>query len=92
MVREFHFGPLGRPVEFVSEIVPYDVQQSIDLPRLQRLWSDLSQQGGGLMIFQKRHVMPTAQLLIEPRGHGQEFPHRSVVRVQSQSGRHNRHH
>src|SRR5262245_65826854 len=52
MVREFHFGPLGRPVEFVSEIVPDDMQQSVDLLWLQRLRPDLSQQAGGLVIFQ----------------------------------------
>jgi len=79
IVREFHFGPLCRPVEFVSEIVPDDMQQGIDLLWLQRLWSDLSQQAGGLMIFQKRHVMPTAQLLIEPRGHRQKLLNRSVM-------------
>jgi len=42
IVREIHFGPLGRPVEFVSEIVPDDMQQSIDLLWLQRLRSNLS--------------------------------------------------
>src|SRR5215510_3674205 len=60
IVREFHFGPFCRPIEFVPEIVPDDMQQGIDLLRLQRLWFDLSQQGSGLMIFQKRYVMPTA--------------------------------
>src|SRR5262249_56077063 len=66
IVREFHFGPLCRPVEFVSEIVPDDMQQGIDLLRLQRLRSDLSQQAGGLMIFQQLPLMPTSHLSIHP--------------------------
>src|SRR5262245_198268 len=59
IVRELHFGPLGRPVELVSEIVPNNMQQSVDLLLFQRLRSDLSQQAGGLMVFKERHVMPT---------------------------------